>query len=83
MWLPWQASYHNNNTCGLSLLSLGTTKRNINSILLRTKELLAYHCGCHGNAFENLGNLVYDNFELSLGTYVPNMFLIRFQTNEF
>ena len=78
MWLPWQPSYHSNNT----LLSLGTTKRDINSILLRTKELLAYHCGCHGNTF-TFANLVNDNFELSLGTYAPNMLLIRFQTNEF
>ena len=31
----------------------------------------------------HLGNLVYDDFELPLGTYAPDTFLIRFQKKEF
>ena len=31
----------------------------------------------------HLGSLGFDNFELSLGTYVPNIFFIGFQAKEF
>ena len=82
--LPWQPSYCSNKTCGLSLLSLGTTKRNINSVYdsAKDKGVAGVSLWLPWQHF-HLGNLVYDNFELSLGIYVPNMLLIRFQTKGF
>ena len=46
-WLPWQPNYHSNGVGGWCLLSQGTSTPNMDSIRLKTKELLTYHCGCH------------------------------------
>ena len=48
-WLPWQLSYHNNEVIGWCLLCQGTSIPNIDSIQFKTKELLRFHFGCHGN----------------------------------
>ena len=71
MWLPWQPCYDGNKTCGL--LSLGTSKCNINSIALRTKELLTYQCGCRDNPF------TLATWDLTISN-CPYMFFIGFQT---
>ena len=48
-WLPWQLSYDSIEVCGCCLLSQETFISNVNSIWLKTKELLRLHSGCHGN----------------------------------
>ena len=48
-WLPWQLSYHNNEVIGWCLLCQGISIPNIVWIQLKTKELLMFHLGCHGN----------------------------------
>ena len=49
LWLPWQLSYLSNAVCTWCLLLKRSPMTNIKSIQLETKELLTYHCGCHGN----------------------------------
>ena len=40
---------HNNKVCGWCLSSQETSIANMTSIRLRTKELLRFYSGCHGN----------------------------------
>ena len=49
LWLPWQLSYHSSEVYGWCLTSQRTSMSNMDSIRLKTKELLMYHCGCYGN----------------------------------
>ena len=49
MWLPWQPSNYSNELFGSCLMSHGSVMPNMNSIHLKTRELLRYHCSFHGN----------------------------------
>ena len=46
----WQCySFHGNEVWGRCLLPQWTSIPNVDSVWLKTKELLSYHRGCHGN----------------------------------
>ena len=47
--MPWQPIYNSNEVLGWCLLFQRSFLPNINSIPLKTKEILTYRCGCHGN----------------------------------
>ena len=49
LWLPWQLSYYSNEVHDLWVLSQRTSIPNMNSMRLKTKELLRFQSGCHGN----------------------------------
>ena len=49
LWLPWQLSNLSNEVVGQCLLCQGTSIPHMEPIRLKTKELLSFHSGCHGN----------------------------------
>ena len=73
--MPWQLRFHSNEVWGWCLLSQRTFMPNVDSIQLRTKELLTYHCGCHGNE-------VWDWCLSSQRTSIPNLDSMRLKTKE-
>ena len=53
----------------------------MDSMRLKTKELLAYHCGCHDNLVTIATRYVADAYSPQR-TSIPNMDSIRHETKE-
>ena len=54
----------------------------MDSLRHKTKELLAYHCGCYGNLVTIATRYVADAYRTSHKTSILNMDLIRLNTKE-